>query len=93
MQGLEGIKVPVHTSNQVCSIHGIHMVYSNRFQTPFCEKCQQEQIAKSKKQFDRATTEKIARSNLKRVSLVDNPDEYTTPLTILKPMRAPKNGK
>ncbi|MBI1722204.1 DNA replication protein [Lactobacillus crispatus] len=76
MQGLEGIKVPVHTSNQVCSIHGIHMVYSDRFPTPFCEKCQQEELAKTKKQFDRANTEKIARNDLKRLSLVDNHSEY-----------------
>lgn len=76
MQGLEGIKVPVRQSNQVCPIHGTRMVYSDRFPTPFCEKCQLEKTLEEKKKFDQVNSIKIARSNLKRVSLVDNPDEY-----------------
>lgn len=76
MQGLAGIKVPVHESDQVCPIHHVHMVYGDKFPQPFCEKCQHEKTLEEKKQFDRINSVKIARGDLRRVSLVDNASEY-----------------
>lgn len=76
MQGLAGIRIPTKQSSKICPIHHTHMVYTDRFKTPFCMKCQQEKLRNEKKELDQINTKQVVRKELRRNSLVDNPAEY-----------------
>lgn len=72
-----GFNFVVKKSSEICPIHNTQMVYTDKAPQPFCIKCQHEAVEKEKKKLDRTNAVQVIKKDLRRLSLVDDPKEYS----------------
>lgn len=72
-----GLSFVVKKSDKICPIHKKQMVYTDKSPQPFCIKCQHEAVEKRKKELDRTNSVQVIRKDLRQLSLVDDPKEYS----------------
>ena len=72
-----GLSFVVKKSDKICPIHKTQMVYTDKSPQPFCIKCQHEAVEKRKKELDRTNSVQVIRKDLRQLSLVDDPKEYS----------------
>lgn len=72
-----GFNFVVKKSDKICPIHKTQMVYTDKSPQPFCIKCQSDAVEKEKKELDHTSTVQVIKKNLRRLSLVDDPKEYS----------------
>ncbi len=72
-----GLSFVVKKSDKICPIHKEQMVYTDKSPQAFCIKCQHEAVEKRKKELDRTNSVQVIRKDLRQLSLVDDPKEYS----------------
>ena len=88
-----GLSFVVKKSDKICPIHRTQMVYTDKSPQPFCIKCQHEAVEKRKKELDRTNSVQVIRKDLRQLSLVDDPKEYSYTFDNFKALVAQKKLK
>lgn len=92
MKSLPIRKIPTKKSKELCPIHHINLVYTDKIE-PFCPLCVAEKIEQEKDYQSKTFADKNTRLFLKRNSLVDDPTELKYNFDTFKATKGSKEAE